>query len=227
MIKWIVEEFKLPAPPFWMIAALLILLSLHLVPLAFFARARMTDSTKPRVHLIQDMDSQAKYKTQTTSPVYDDGRAMREPVAGAVGWGPDPSAPDADALAADDHYYRGYKVENGETVYFDGFPEQVVVNEALLNRGQAKFNTYCFPCHGYEGLGNGPIHQRAVKIKAIWVPPSNLTDAERSSRSEGQLFNTITNGIRNMAAYGPQIPVKDRWAIVAYLRALQLRQDAP
>ena len=232
MIKWIVEEFKLPAPPFWLIAGILILLSLHLVPLAFIARARVTDSTKPRVHLFLDMDQQTKLKAQDDSPVFADGRAMREPVSGTVAWGKNPEVPSADALAQDDHYYRGYRNEkdaSGQTVtvYYEGFPENIVVNEALLKRGQAKFNTYCFPCHGYGGAGNGPIHQRAVKIKAVWVPPSNLTDEERSARSEGHIFNTITNGIRNMAAYGKQIPVEDRWAIVAYVRSLQKVKDAP
>ncbi len=233
MIKWIVEEFKLPAPPFWLIAALLILLSLHLVPLAFIARARVSDSTKPRVHMFLDMDRQAKLKAQADSTVFADGRAMRKPVAGTVAWGDDPAAPDASALAEDDHYFRGYKLtESGETVYFEGFPEQVVVDDALLMRGQTQYNTFCFPCHGMEGVGNGPIQQRALKLSTVgglngWVQPTNVTDAERAGQTEGQLFNTITNGIRKMAGYGSQVPVEDRWAIVAYLRALQLRQDAP
>ncbi len=236
MVKWIVEELKLPSPPFWLIAGLLILLSLHLVPLALIARARVSTSTKPRPHMFLDMDKQTKLKAQADSIVFADGRAMRLPVPGTVAWGQSSAAPDPDVLQNDDHYYRGYKVvknaETGEmeTVYFEGFPAQVTVDTALLKRGQAKFNTYCFPCHGYVGQGNGPIHQRAMKIGAGstgWVPPSDLTDAERSSRSEGQLFNTITNGIRNMAGYGSQIPVHDRWAIVAYLRALQLSRHAP
>ncbi len=234
MLKRIVEEFKLPAPPFWLIAGVLILVSLHLVPLAFIARARVSTSTKPRPHMFLDMDKQTKYKAQADSTVFADGRAMRQPVPGTVAWGDKPDAPGADALAEDDHYYRGYKLVKSdatgetETVYFEGFPDGIVVDEDLMKRGQARYNTFCFPCHGYGGAGNGPIHQRAVKLKAIWVPPSNLTDAERSARPEGHLFNTITNGIRNMASYGKQVPVKDRWAIVAYLRALQQQQqDAP
>jgi len=227
MIKWIVEEFKLPAPPFWLIAGLLILLSLHLVPLAFIARARVSTSEKPRPHMFLDMDQQAVLKAQDESPVFADGRAMRKPVAGTVAWGADPYAPAADMLAEDDHYYRGYTIDaGGETVYAEGFPGQVTVDESLLLKGQARYNTFCFPCHGYEGLGNGPIHQRALTLKGAWVQPSNLTDAERSGRTEGHLYNTINNGIRTMAGYGSQVPVEDRWAIVAYLRALQLRQDA-
>lgn len=229
MIKWLVEEFKLPVPPFWMIAGLLILSCMLLLPPAIIALARETDSTKPRLHPVQDMGSQAKYKAQTSSPVFADGRSMRDPVAGTVGWGADPKHPDDDALAADDHYYRGYKIENGETVYYEGFPDRVVVDDALLKRGRERYGIYCFPCHGAEGFGNGPVHQRALTLKGgtVWVPPSNLTDAERKSRTDGFLFNVITNGIRNMPSYGAQVPVKDRWAIVSYVRALQLRQQAP
>lgn len=236
MLKWLVEELKLPAPPFWLIGALLILLSLHLVPLAFTARARVSTSPKPALHMILDMDKQAKYKAQADSPIFEDGRAMRLPVAGTVPWGKRADAPDDDKLETDDHYFRGYKLQKNETtgemdtVYFQGFPDRVTVDETLLARGQRQFNIYCFPCHGYVGQGNGPVQQRAVKINAGstgWVQPTDITDVERASRPEGHLFNTITNGIRNMAGYGNQVSVEDRWAIVAYLRALQLSQKAP
>ena len=233
MIKWIVEELKLPVPPFWLIGAMLILLSLHLVPLAFIARKRVSTSSKPRVHMFLDMDKQTKLMAQDVSPVFADGRAMRPPVPGTVAWGADPSAPNADALSEDDHYFRGYRLEEAgdqtTTVYFEGFPDRVSVDEAMVLRGQKVFNVYCYPCHGYEGKGNGPIAQRAIKIEAGatgWVAPSDLTDEERSGRTEGFLFNVVTHGIRNMAGYGNQIPVQDRWAVVSYVRALQLRQDA-
>jgi mono/diheme cytochrome c family protein len=233
MLKLIAEEFKLPAPPFWLIGGLLILLSLFLVPLALIARARVSSSTKPRPHMILDMDRQTKLKAQADSTVFADGRAMRPPVPGTVAWGPDAGHRDPDNLKDDDHYFRGYKLVNNPAVggmdieYFTGFPDRVTVDKTLLRRGQERFNIYCMPCHGYGGKGDGPIHQRALKIKALWVQPSNLTDADRSARPEGHLFNTITHGIRNMAGYGAQIPVADRWAIVAYLRALQLGQNAP
>ncbi len=233
MLKWIVEELKLPAPPFWLIGGLLILLSLALVPLALTARARVSSSDKPRVHMFLDMDKQTKFKAQADSPIFADGRAMRQPVAGTLAWGDNPDAPDTDLLAQDDHYFRGYRLEKNattggmDTVYYQGFPGRVQVDHDLLKRGQRQFNIYCAPCHGLGGQGDGAIYQRSLKIKAGWVQPSNVTDIERAARPEGHLFNTITNGIRNMAGYGAQIPVEDRWAIVAYLRALQLSQDAP
>jgi len=236
MLKWIVEELKLPAPPFWLIGGLLILICLPLVPLALIARARVSTSTKPRPHFVLDMDQQTKYKTQTASPIFADGRSMRPLVPGTLAWGKKADAPDADLLAGDDHYFRGYRLEKNEAtggmdiVFYKGFPDRVEVDKALLARGQRQFNIYCSPCHGLDGQGDGAVHERALKINAGatgWVQPANLTDAQRAARPEGHLFNTITHGIRNMAGYGPQISVHDRWAIVAYLRALQLSQNAP
>lgn len=233
MLKWIVEELKLPAPPFWLIGVLLIMMCLPLIPLAFTARARVTTSPKTRPHFVLDMDKQTKLKAQADSPIFADGRAMRLPVPGAIAWGDDASAPNDDLLAEDDHYFRGYRLEKNpdsgemDTVYYEGYPGRVSVDQTLLLRGQRQFNIYCAPCHGLGGQGDGTIYQRSVKIQAGWVQPNNLTDAERMTRSEGHLYNTITNGIRNMAGYGAQIPVADRWAIVAYVRAIQLSQDAP
>jgi mono/diheme cytochrome c family protein len=236
MLKWIVEEMKLPAPPFWLIGVLLILMSLTLVPLALTARARVSSSTQTRVHIFQDMDRQTKFKAQADSPLFADGRAMRPPVPGTLAWGKRADAPDPDMLAIDDHYFRGYTLEDNDTtgekdtVYFQGFPDRVSVDHALMSRGKRQFMIYCSPCHGLGGQGDGAIHQRAAKINAGstgWVQPSNLTDGERAARPEGHLYNTITNGIRNMAGYKAQLSVHDRWAIVAYLRALQLSQDAP
>ncbi len=233
MLKWIVEELKLPAPPFWLIGMVLILACLPLVPLAFTARARVSTSEKTRPHIFLDMDKQTKLKAQADSTVFADGRAMRPPVPGTIAWGKDASAPDADLLAEDDHYFRGYRLEKNadtgemDTVYYEGFPGRVTVDEVLMKRGQRQFNIYCAPCHGLGGQGDGTIYQRSLQIQAGWVQPNNLTDEERMTRVEGHLFNTITNGIRNMAGYGNQVPVEDRWAIVAYLKALQLSQDAP
>ncbi len=233
MLKWIVEELKLPAPPFWLIGGLLILMCLPLVPLALAMRARVSTSPKTRPHYILDMDKQTKFKAQSDSPIFADGRAMRPPVPGTIAWGKKVDAPNADLLATDDHYFRGYRLENNattggmDTVYYTGFPGRIKVDQALMLRGQQRFNIYCAPCHGLGGQGDGAIYQRSLDIQAGWVQPSNLTDDERRFRPEGHLFNTITNGIRNMAGYGAQVPVQDRWAIVAYLRALQMSQDAP
>jgi mono/diheme cytochrome c family protein len=112
--------------------------------------------------------------------------------------------------------------------FFDSLPSQVKLSPELLKRGQERFNIYCAVCHGLDGYGNGAVNARAVeKQEPKWVPAANLHSDTVRSRPDGHLFNTVTNGIRNMAGYGSQISTEDRWAIVAYLRALQLSQHAP
>lgn len=211
--------------PFWMVSIAVISVAASFVPLSLAFRARSVTSTEPRIAIMQDMDNQTKYKEQAFSPVFADGRADRLPVPGTVS---------RSGLAEDDHYYRGYsrtwnaQANKYEVQFLAGFPQQVKVDDALLQRGRQRFNIYCLPCHGADGSGNGMTNQRAVELgESQWVTPSNLTDDDRRNRAEGHLFNTVTNGIRNMAGYGPQIPVEDRWAIVAYVRALQLSQHAP
>jgi len=219
---------RFPKPPFWLSSLILFAAAGSVLLLAMVVRSRTSTSPLPRVHLVQDMDNQVKVKTQKTSLVFADGRAMRPKIPGTVARG---------QLHEDDHLWNGYVAEFDQTAkvfkakqYFIGFPADVKVDDALLKRGQTKFNTYCMPCHGYDGMGNGPINARVDQLKldqatssGNWVQPSNLTDDARKAREDGHIFNTITNGIRSMGGYGPAIPdPHDRWAIVAYVRALQL-----
>ena len=97
----------------------------------------------------------------------------------------------------------------------------------LLRRGRERFEIYCAPCHGLAGYGDGMVARRADRLmEGTWVPPTSLHDPTVLARPDGHLFHTITAGIRNMPAYGPQIPEADRWAIVSYVRALQRSQHA-
>ena len=188
-------------------------------------------SEEPRFQLMQDMGSQPKYREQQSSEVFLDNRADRPPIVGTVPHG---------QLQADDHYYRGYsKDESGKSKFFDDFPDQAKVTPALLARGQERFNIYCTPCHGYDGSGHGMVNDLRLGIdagtetdsagathpKAHWVQAADLRSELVRSRPVGHIYNTINVGIRNMAGYGPQVPVEDRWAIVAYVRALQLSQN--
>ena len=103
------------------------------------------------------------------------------------------------------------------------------MTEPLFRRGQRRFNIYCAPCHGLDGSGNGIVAQRArdkTEIASGWVPPLSLHEQTVRDRPVGHLFNTITNGIRTMPPYGDQISPADRWAIIAYVRALQRSQQA-
>jgi len=97
----------------------------------------------------------------------------------------------------------------------------VQVTEETLRVGRDKYNVFCAPCHGFAGEGDGMVHKRAETLGQGWVPPSNLHQEYLRLQPVGELFNSITNGVRNMPAYGPQIEPDDRWAIVMYVRALQ------
>jgi mono/diheme cytochrome c family protein len=103
----------------------------------------------------------------------------------------------------------------------------VAVTAQAMKRGKERYDVFCSPCHGLAGYGDGIVAKRADRLQeGTWTPPSSLhTDLVRS-RPDGQLYNTVANGVRNMPAYGAQIPVADRWAIVAYVRALQRSQNA-
>jgi mono/diheme cytochrome c family protein len=96
-----------------------------------------------------------------------------------------------------------------------------------MARGRQRFGIYCTPCHGQVGEGDGMVAQRAASLaEGTWVPPSNLTEDRIRVMPVGEIFNTITNGIRNMPAYGAQVPAEDRWAIVLYVRALEKSRGA-
>ena len=105
------------------------------------------------------------------------------------------------------------------------FPEQVAVNLDLLKRGQQRFEIYCTPCHGYSGNGDGLVNQRALSLaatgNAAWTTAKSLHDPEVKKNPVGRIFDTISNGRNSMGPYKDQIPVEDRWAIVAYVKALQ------
>jgi mono/diheme cytochrome c family protein len=103
------------------------------------------------------------------------------------------------------------------------------VTRETLENGQAQFNIYCAVCHGQDGRGRGLVNERAQKIQATsWVPPSSMHQPQLydDKYPDGKLFSTISNGIRKMPGYSSQIKAADRWAIVAYVRALQLSQNA-
>lgn len=219
-------DVLLPRPPFWLIAIAIVAVVASWVPLVLIARARVTLDDKPRVHIFQDMDVQPKYGAQDPSPVFADNRAMRPLVPGTVARG---------ELFEDDHLYRGFTLERNDetgewvTEYFDGFPEQIDITEELLLRGQKKFEIYCVQCHGWTGQGNGPTMQRAVELGESWGRLASNITAEQylpENYPDGRMYTIISNGVRTMPAYGPQINVEDRWAVVAYVRALQLSQNA-
>jgi len=198
---------------------LVILTVLAMIPPALIARQRAVRFQNPPIHIIQDMDNQHRFKTQMENPLFLDRRASRLPVPGSVARG---------QLHEDEHFERGIVAG----AWAEDFPGAITVDMALLERGEDRFAIYCQPCHGASGFGDGMINSRAMELLnrgvngTQWVQPKSLHEAAIRAQAVGQIFNSITNGVRTMPAYGSQIPVADRWAIVAYVRALQKSQDA-
>ena len=193
-----------------------------LIPPLVFARMRATPSPNRPIHIFWDMDFQPKFKAQAPNPLFADGRAMRPPVQGSVARG---------ESYVDTHMFEG--VVDGQ--WATALPTSMKLDQATHERGQQRFNIYCSACHGYAGYGDGAVNQRAMELVSNvngpvngtqWVAAKSLHDETTRHQPMGQLFNTITHGIRNMAGYGAQISVDDRWAIAAYVKALQFSQDA-
>src|SRR5215475_1237954 len=150
--------------------------------------------------LRQDMANQPKNKPLSESDFFADGRSERPLIENTVARG---------------------SIANDELVVpkdSNAFP--LPLDAKLLDRGEARYKIYCTPCHGFQGDGNGMIVQRGMKR-----PPSLHIDRLRQSPS-GYYYDVITNGFGAMYSYSAQIPPKDRWAIIAYVRALQLSRNA-
>ncbi len=151
-------------------------------------------------HLHQDMATQPYYRPLSPSDFFRDGRSERPLLENTVARG---------SLANDEFVIP--KDSNA-------FP--LKVDQALLERGQERYTAFCTPCHGLQGDGNGMVAMRGMKH-----PPSYHIERLRDSPN-GYFYDVITNGFGQMYSYGVQIPPRDRWAIVAYVRALQLSRDA-
>lgn len=207
--------------PRWLVPAFLLLVLTSFIPAAMIAKARATKQSYPRINIIPDMDQQPKFLPQTENDLFADKRAMRSVPAGTVARG---------QLHSDDLFYRGREGDAWAKTIPARAAQEAGSWDALLVRGQQRFGIYCAVCHGAAGYGDGMVAQRASSLAerglANWTPPSSLHDDVVRGRPDGHLFNTITNGIRTMPAYGTQIPPADRWAIVAYVRALERSQRA-
>lgn len=192
----------------------------HLVLLAAIGGAALlagcrgeTSRERPIVG-IRNMYDQGKYDMQRESEFFADGRTMRPLVEGVVSREEEVDPRLAEGL-----------LEDG-TGYVLTLPQETVDRGGgmtpLLKRGQERYNIYCSACHGEAGTGEGVVKQRAQAAGAAAFVPANLHDDRIRHIPDGQLFATISHGKGNMAPYSQSVPVQDRWAIVAYVRALQL-----
>ncbi|MCW5980689.1 MAG: cytochrome c [Bryobacteraceae bacterium] len=153
----------------------------------------------------QDMHDQPKYKPLTASDFFTDGMASRGAVDGTIARG---------QLADDSRMFEG-RAGNDPIA---AFPFKVTKADA--ERGRQRYDIYCAPCHGALGDGRGMVVERGFR-----QPPSYHIDRLREA-PVGHYFDVITNGFGAMPSYASRVPVRDRWAIVAYVRALQLSQNA-
>lgn len=149
----------------------------------------------------QDMAHQPKSKPLSPSTFFDDGRSERTPVENTVARG----------SIADDELF----------VPKDSNTFPLLLTPEFMKRGQERYRIFCAPCHGIQGDGNGMVVMRGMKH-----PPSYHQDRLRQEPN-GYIYDVITNGFGGMLSYSAQIPPKDRWAIIAYVRALQLSRNAP
>lgn len=213
-----VEEVEMPDEPSQLPTRyrniLLILVVAAFVPLAMIYNAQYKTSEQPRVHLVPDMDKQAKFRAQgeTLPALFADGRMSRGRVDGTVARG----------MLWDE---PGFATGKDGDAYLTAVPANLVVDEDFLARGRERYAIYCAPCHGFGGAGDGAVAVRATRLQgegqARWVAPTDLHGELVVDQPDGQLFESISNGIRNMPGYKGQISKEDRWAIVTYVRALQ------
>lgn len=231
------------ALPYWLHGLAAIATCLTLIPLAMAYRGRHATSSKPRYAVWTDMSFQRKAKPQRASNIladpavdserllFADGRSMRAQVPGTIALG---------QLHDDPELYYGVEANAAIPVgmepgpsgvptaqWLRGFPASIRVDEAFLNRGEQRFDIYCAACHGVRADGLGPVALRAKSIRAArwgWIDPKNLAASVSVARTNGELFHIAGHGISTMKGYAAQITPTDRWAIVAWVRALQASQ---
>jgi mono/diheme cytochrome c family protein len=185
---------------------------------------REQTSEDPPILPERNMYDCERYNPESYSQFFADHRTMRTPVPGTVA---------REAYEDDPEVRTG--LDESQTSYVLTVPPALVTRaggiEKFVARGQERFNIYCAPCHGQTGDGKGMVVCKRDKVtdpcESRGFPPVPSYQLPRIRQMpDGQLFATITHGVRTMPAYAPQIPIPDRWAIVSYVRALQLSQLA-
>ena len=171
-------------------------------------------SRKPPFELYPDMDRQAKLRPQEPNHFFANGVSSQLPVAGTIARG--------EPIQTTDGAVYGFEDSPVNTGFVTGTTNFVELNplpitDEVIQRGHERFDIYCAPCHGKLGDGNG-ITKKIGAMPAV----ANLHDKRIVEMTDGEIFNTVTHGKGLMGAAGPLMPTQDRWATIAYLRALQL-----
>ena len=177
---------------------------------------RGTHFRKTSLYIFPDMEWQLKLRPQKPSGFFANGRTSQLPVPGTI-----PRGSPLQTISGPVYPYEDSPVNTGRIAGTTNFVETnpLPITAGLLKRGQQRFTINCSPCHGQLADGNGITK----KIGAMAVV-ANLHDARIVKMTDGEIFYVITNGRNLMGAYGPNVSAEDRWAIVAYLRALQFSQ---
>ena len=185
---------------------LLLLIAATMLLAATQSACRGSTRKAPPVHVNWNMDNQKYLSAQEPFSFFEDGRAMRPWVEGTVS----EAAPEYSEVELSGKVGDTYATET-----------PMPLDRELLERGQERYEIFCTPCHGSTGDGNGIVRQRA----RTWNIPT-FHDEMRRGRTVGQVYEIITDGFSTMPSYRSQIPLSDRWAIAAYVKALQLTQGA-
>jgi len=169
-------------------------------------------SRRPPIEIFPDMDRQPKLRPQAPNTFFSDRFSSRLPVAGTV-----PQTRPAKVGGREVHPFENVPYNTGRVTGTTNFLETlpVPVTAQLLARGQERFQIHCAQCHGAAGDGKG------IQAKYLMIGMANFHDKRLVVMPGGEIFNTITHGKNLMSAYGPNVDVPDRWAILAYVRALQ------
>ncbi len=181
----------------------LLIFALCTVMVVAIAGKRGSISRRQPIELFPDMNRQPKLRPQVPNAFFADGRSSRPPIPGTI---------------AREDRYEDLPVNTGRVTGTTNFVETipVEVTAKLLARGQQRFNINCSPCHGAQGDGNGVVKKLGLATVA------SLHDKRIVELPDGEIFNTITYGKNTMGPYGANVTVDDRWAIISYVRALQL-----
>lgn len=166
---------------------------------------------EPPVHFQQNMDFQERGEPQERNDFFADHRYMRKAPEGTVAVG---------HLRDDEHMFEGVGPDGKVS---DALPASIALDDALLRRGQERYDIYCGPCHGAAGHGNGPATRRGGGMS---VAPANLHMPNLQPAPLGYFYRVITYGKGQMRPYASQVPVEDRWAIAAWVRVLQVSHRA-
>ena len=180
-----------------------------LLILLFLIGCQGMPSKKPPIHLNPNMDNQERFDAQESNSFFDNNMSMRTPVEGTIPQG---------YLDNNTNLYYG---KNNEGEFISKVSNVIDVDEIFILKGKERYNIYCSVCHGYTGDGDGLVTQSdEYPLIPVSIHSETLDD-----KNDGYFFDVITNGVRNMPSYSHQISIDDRWAIVAYIKALRLTRE--